>query len=77
MDKVRNFFLRLSLLTIYKPFIRPRLNDNNVNFDKGVNIYHVTCAFPSKSTLFSCLNVKEVLTQNKRDISSLSDSNKI
>ena len=34
--------------------------------------YHITYAFHYESTLYSCLNVKELLTQN-----SLSDSNKI
>ena len=33
--------------------------------------------FQSESTLYSCLNVKELLTQNKRDIWNLSDSNGI
>ena len=37
--------------------------------------YHVTYAFQSKSTLYSCLNVKENLAQNKCDICSLSDCN--
>ena len=29
---------------------------------------HVTYAFQSESTLYSCLNVKELLSRNKRDI---------
>ena len=33
--------------------------------------------FQSESTLYSCLNVKELLAQNKCDIWSLSDSNGI
>ena len=41
--------------------------------------YHVTYAFLSQTdsefTLFSCLNAKELLARNKRDILSLSDSN--
>ena len=36
--------------------------------------YHVTYTFQSESTLCSCLNVKELLTQNRHDIWSLSDS---
>ena len=36
--------------------------------------YHVTYAFQSESTISSCLNVKELLAQNKHDIWSLSDS---
>ena len=38
---------------------------------------HVTYAFQSKSTLYSCLNVNQLLAQNRRDIWSLSDSNGI
>ena len=30
--------------------------------------YHVTCSFQSESTPYSCLNVKELLTQNKHGI---------
>ena len=36
---------------------------------------HVTHAFQSESTLYSCLNVKELLSRNKCDIWSLSDCN--
>ena len=34
--------------------------------------YHVTYAFQSESTLYICLNVKELLARNRRDIWSLS-----
>ena len=37
--------------------------------------YHVTYAFQSESTLYSCLNVKELLARNRREIGSLSDCN--
>ena len=37
--------------------------------------YHVTYAFQSKSTLYVCLNVKELFARNRRDICSLSDCN--
>ena len=37
--------------------------------------YHVTYAFQSESTLYSCLNVKELLAQNRCKIWSLSDCN--
>ena len=36
---------------------------------------HVTYAFQSESTLYSCLNVKELLARNRRDIWRLSDCN--
>ena len=35
----------------------------------------VTCAFQSESTLYSCLNVKELLVRSRREISSVSDCN--
>ena len=31
-------------------------------------IYHVTYAFQSESTLYSCLNVKELLARSRREI---------
>ena len=37
--------------------------------------YHVTYAFLSESTLYSCLNVTEFLVQSRREIWSLSDYN--
>ena len=36
---------------------------------------HVTYAFQSESTLYSCLNVKELLAQNRREILIFSDCN--
>ena len=40
-----------------------------------VRSYHVTYAFQSEFTLHSCLNVKELLTWNRRNIWNLSDCN--
>ena len=37
--------------------------------------YYVTCAFQSESTLYSCLNVKELLAQNRCDIWSFNHLN--
>ena len=37
--------------------------------------YHVTYTFQSESTLYSCLNVKELLARSRREIWSLSDCN--
>ena len=37
--------------------------------------YHFTYTFHSESTLYSCLNVKELLARNRRNIGSLSDCN--
>ena len=39
--------------------------------------YHVTYAFQSESTLYSSLNVKELLDQSRPNIWSLCDSNRI
>ena len=39
--------------------------------------YHITYAFWSESTLYSCLNIKELLAWDRRDIGSLSDCNGI
>ena len=44
---------------------------------KTLCFYHVTNAFQSESALYSCLNVKEFLAQNWRNICSLSNSNGI
>ena len=38
--------------------------------------YNVTNAFQSESTLYSCLNVKELFAWNRRDIWRLSDCNR-
>ena len=43
--------------------------------DLSVCSYHVTCAFQSESTLYSCLNIKELLARSRREIWSLSDCN--
>ena len=40
-----------------------------------VGSYHVTYVFQSESTLYSCLNVKELLARSRRDIWRLSDCN--
>ena len=40
-----------------------------------VCFYHVKHAFQGESTLYGCLNVKELLARNRREIWSLSDCN--
>ena len=42
---------------------------------KSVCSYHVMYAFQSESTLYSCLNFKELLAQNRRNIWRLDDCN--
>ena len=44
-------------------------------FFLSVCSYHVTYAFQSESKLYSCLNVKELLAQRRREIWGLSDCN--
>ena len=43
----------------------------------AVCYYHVTYVFQIVSTLYSCLNVKELLARNRHDVWSLSESNEI
>ena len=55
-----------------------RMHDNlQEKYKSSVTVcsYNVTYAFQSESTLYICLNVKELLAQNKRDIGTLSDCN--
>ena len=56
-------------------------NLNKINVKKkartGLCYCHATYAFQSESTLYSCINVKELLARNRCDIWSLSDSNRI
>ena len=49
--------------------------ENCVNFGLSVCSYHVTNAFQSEFTLSNCLNVKELLAQDRCHIWSLSDCN--
>ena len=43
----------------------------------AVCYYHLTYVFHCESTLYSCLNVKDVIAQNRCNIYNLSDSNGI
>ena len=45
------------------------------NNNDTVSSYHVTYAFQSESTLYICLNVKELLAQSRHEIWNLSDCN--
>ena len=45
-------------------------------FIMTVCCYHVTYAFQSKYTLYSCLNIKGILVQNRQDIWRLSEWNR-
>ena len=52
-----------------------QIHDHKKFFLLTVCSYHVAYAFQSESTIYSCLNVKELLTQNKCNIGNLSDCN--
>ena len=64
-------YLGLSILEISKilmyefwyDYMKPKYND-----DVKFSSYHVTYAFQSETTLYSCLNVKELLARNRREI---------
>ena len=52
--------------------LKSNLCDNNdayilVRGDITACSYHVTYAFQNESTLYSCLNVRELLARNRRD----------
>ena len=55
------------------PYVRlcPNLNDKLMT----VCSFHVMYAFQSESTIYSCLNVKELLAPSRREIWRLSDCN--
>ena len=57
-------------LAVVKILPRPPLQAHHM---MTVCSYHVTCAFQSESTLYSYLNVKKFLAQNRSKIWSLSD----
>ena len=51
------------------------LKNMSVSIHCTVCSYYVTYTFQSESTLYSCLNVKELLGRSRREIWSLSDCN--
>ena len=62
-----------SLWIYYRDELTDETNDDNgpnknVINSKSVCSYHVTYAFQSESTLYSCLNVKELLARSRREI---------
>ena len=57
-----------------KPIIQIQLHVHLKNKHFTVS-YYVTYVFQSESTLYSCLNIKKLLTWNKHNIWSLSDTN--
>ena len=76
--------VNLNLLRKVKKYYFSKLDTNltkNKNLWKSVKFiltvcsYNATYAFKSKSTLYSCLNVKELIARNRCDIWNLSDCN--
>ena len=57
---------RTSHSNYYLPNVE--LKNCNVTINLTVCSYHVTYAFQSESTFYSCLNVKELLAQSRREI---------
>ena len=60
MINIKNF--DPSLLKIEKESYK------NIDIYLTVCFYHVTYAFQSESTLYSCLNVEELLARSRREI---------
>ena len=78
-----NFYITFTILyylatfttfTIFLPTFVPYL-PNFTNLLSTVCFHHVTYAFQNESTLYSCLNVKELLVGSRHKIWSLSDCN--
>ena len=52
----------------YSEMLMDGYSKNSNNLFLTVCSYHVTYAFQSESTLYSCLNVKELLARSRREI---------
>ena len=83
-----NSFLKMSLylfnvydFLLMSSQLKTKLKNSVLNkklyFSLSVCYYQVTYAFQSASTLYSFLNVKELLVRNRRDIWSLRNSSRI
>ena len=57
-----NFFYSWKVLIVWYVFL------TEIRIILTVCSYHVMHAFQSESALYSCLNIKELLARNKRDI---------
>ena len=69
MDILITSRMQINVIAYWKLFIR------RGGGEMTICSYHVTHAFQSESALYNCLNVKELLSQNRREIRSLSDCN--
>ena len=88
MSVVKLFTLDITCLFLWydKSIFQSELVITTVKNSPSANIFkkftvwavcscHVTYAFQSESTLYSCLNIKELLARSRREIWRLSDSN--
>ena len=66
----QNFNLEEAVRNIIMPLAETNLIHH---IQVAFTVCHVTCAFHSEITLFSCLNVKELLAQSGLEILSLND----
>ena len=62
-------------MPVIRHFLKKSYSLENLPINLTVCSYHVTYMFQSEFTLYSCLNVKELLAQSRRKIWRLSDCN--
>ena len=67
----------LGAIHVLPPVTIPGISVESLTLSLQLTVcsYHVTYAFQSEYTLYSCLIVKELLAPNRREIWSLSDCN--
>ena len=68
LDNYDNYFLLRGAVLSHCTKNEEILNGKLHFLSDCICSYHVTHAFQSESKLYSCLNVKELLAQNRRDI---------
>ena len=67
LDYILRNYLILTLFS-FSIFGKNRVLNFSKLFISTVCTYHVPYAFQSESTLYNCLNVKELLARNRREI---------
>ena len=72
-----SFYILFYLFRLSRNYVNQVLTLSARSFIMTVCYYHVTYAFQIESKFYSCLNVKELLLRNRRNILSLSGSNGI
>ena len=72
-----NVYVFLLMSSQLKTKLKNSVLNKKLYFSLSVCYCQVTYAFQSVSTLYSFLNVKELLVRNRRDIWSLSNSSRI